>query len=413
MLSLEKIKIEDFNYHLPPEKIALFPSPQRENSKLLIFENQTITEDRFIHISHYLPKDTALVFNNTKVIQARMMLQKATGAFIEIFCLKPLEPNLLHEQVFATTDSCVWECLIGNNKRFKGDMVTEHLIGNKKITLTTKRLQKEGESSYRVMFSWIPAHYSFSEVLEAVGKVPLPPYIKRSPISEDTERYQTVYATEKGSVAAPTAGLHFTEAILQNLKQKNIPLEYITLHVGAGTFKPVSEEFVLKHTMHEEALFFTKQNIVNLLDMLDKRIVCVGTTTVRSLESLYWMGVKLYHYQKEGKCVDDTCFHLSQWEAYQTWTVSELPPHIALQTLLDYLEKNNLDYFYASTQLMIVPQCYKLRIAKGIITNFHQPQSTLLLLISAFVGDQWKDIYAYALQHHYRFLSYGDACLFV
>ncbi|NLJ82519.1 MAG: S-adenosylmethionine:tRNA ribosyltransferase-isomerase [Bacteroidales bacterium] len=410
---MEKIKIEDFNYHLPSEKIALFPHSQRENSKLLIFKNQHISEDSFIHISHYLPKDTALVFNNTKVIHARMMLQKPTGAFIEIFCLKPVEPNLLHEKTLAATENCVWECLIGNNKRFKEDLITEHSLGNEKITLTTKRLQKEVGNTYRVMFSWTPAHYSFSEVLEAVGKVPLPPYIKRSTVPEDAERYQTVYATEKGSVAAPTAGLHFTEAILQDLKQKNIPLEYITLHVGAGTFKPVSEEFVHKHTMHEEALFFTKQNIENLLNILDKRIVCVGTTTVRSLESLYWMGVKLYHYQQEGICVDDACFHLSQWEAYQTWTVNELPPRIALQTLLGYLEKNKLDYFYASTQLMIVPQCYKLRLVKGIITNFHQPQSTLLLLIAAFVGDQWKDIYTYALQHNFRFLSYGDACLFL
>ena len=410
---MEDINIEDFNYELPQEKIALFPSDKREASKLLIFSNNEIKEDVFQHVSNYLSQDTALIFNNTRVIQARILLHKSTGAIIEIFCLKPLYPSSLYEQAFAAKGNCVWECLIGNNKRFKEAIDSVYIIGKEKLMLNIKRLQQQEDGSFHVSFSWTPEHLSFAEVLECIGKIPLPPYIKRSLVAEDAERYQTVYAREKGSVAAPTAGLHFTEKILHELSKKNISMEYITLHVGAGTFKPVSDSSVCHHVMHEESLFFRKKSIENILNLVSKRIVCVGTTSVRSLESLYWIGVKIYKAKQEGKNIDKECFIIRQWEVYESLGKWNLLPEMALNTILEYMEDNRLEFFHGSTLLMIVPKYYSLRMTKGIITNFHQPQSTLLLLISAFVGEKWKEIYDYALHHDFRFLSYGDACLFL
>ncbi len=413
MFSLEDIKIEDYTYNLLREKIALFPSNQRENSRLLIYQNELISEDVFANISNYLADNTALIFNNTEVIHARIHLYKSTGACIEIFCLQPIAPSTLYEQVFSAKAYCEWECLVGNNKRFKEAITTDYQIGNDKLTLKVEKLEQQSPTAFKLAFSWQPLTYTFAEVLECVGKIPLPPYIKRSVIEEDNLRYQTVYAQEKGSVAAPTAGLHFTKEILEKLKQRNIPLEYITLHVGAGTFKPIKDKNVSNHIMHRETMFLKKQSIENIINLLPKNIICVGTTSVRSLESLYWIGVKLYLAKQSKKNVDESCFNIQQWEPYKDLATCNLPPIISLQCVLDYLNENKMDYFYASTNLMIVPYRYKLKICKGIITNFHQPQSTLLLLIANFVGNRWKNIYDYALTHNFRFLSYGDACLFL
>lgn len=413
MSVLQEIKIEDYAYDLPESKIAFYPSDKRDHSKLLVYQNGVIQEDTFLHISNYLPSDSVLIFNNTRVIQARVLIRKPTGAEVEIFCLKPVLPSSLHEQAFAATQSCVWECFIGHNKRFKDSLTAVYLIDNIELVLTASKLKSNIDGSFLVEFSWTPSSYSFSEVLENIGNIPLPPYIKRSVEVDDVDRYQTVYAKEKGSVAAPTAGLHFTENVLQQLRDCNIPMEYITLHVGAGTFKPVSESLIENHVMHEETLCFHKTTIENIKSLLHKRIISVGTTSVRSLESLYWIGVKLAKYKKQNKKIDDTCFVIYQWEVYNDLQNHAISPDLALQTILDYLEENKLDVLHAFTLLIILPNLYTLRLTKGIITNFHQPQSTLLLLIAVFVGDKWKDIYNYALMHDYRFLSYGDACLFL
>ncbi|MBP7102569.1 MAG: S-adenosylmethionine:tRNA ribosyltransferase-isomerase [Bacteroidales bacterium] len=413
MRSLTEIKIEDYSYSLPDSRIAFFPADKRDHSKLLIYDKTKITEDSFLHLPKHLPSDSVLIFNNTRVIQARILIRKATGAEVEIFCLKPILPGTLHEQAFAASGSCVWECFIGHNKRFKNTLSLSCDVDKEKLVFSARKLKATEEDSFLVEFSWTPSCYSFAEVLEHIGKIPLPPYIKRAVNKEDTKRYQTVYATEKGSVAAPTAGLHFSEEVIKRLRNKQIPMEYITLHVGAGTFKPVTESSVEKHVMHEEAIYFHKLTIENIRSLLDKRIICVGTTGVRSLESLYWLGVKLARYKKQNKAVDEDCFTLYQWEVYNELQNNNITPSCALQTILDYMEETHMQVFHASTFLMIVPDRYKMRMTKGIITNFHQPQSTLLLLIAVFVGDKWKEIYDYALAHDFRFLSYGDACLFL
>lgn len=413
MITPHNIKIADYNYDLPKEKIALFPCDKRENAKLLIYKNQHIEEDVFTHIANHLPEDSALIFNNTRVIHARLLLHKSTGAEIEVFCLKPVSPTPLHEEAFNVRGSCEWECFIGNNKRFKDTITASFPYGEVNITLEVEKLRLLDNNAFLVRFSWMPEHLTFAQVLESVGKIPLPPYIKREVNPEDNNRYQTVYASEKGSVAAPTAGLHFTPELLKSLQEKQIPMEYITLHVGAGTFKPVSESYIIHHSMHDESLFFHKKSIEHLLSLLNKRIIGVGTTTIRSLESLYWIGVKMERAEKQNKEIGNDCLVISQWEMYEDLKNYIISPEKALQNILHYLREHRLDCLYASTSLMIVPYAYKLRICKGIITNFHQPQSTLLLLISAFVEEKWKEIYTYALSHKFRFLSYGDVCLFV
>ncbi|NLE62611.1 MAG: S-adenosylmethionine:tRNA ribosyltransferase-isomerase [Bacteroidales bacterium] len=413
MITPHNIKIADYNYDLPKEKIALFPCDKRENAKLLIYENQQIKEDIFAHIANHLPNDSALIFNNTRVIHARLLLRKSTGAVIEVFCLKPVSPTPLHDEAFNVRGSCEWECFIGNNKRFKDTITATFPCGGDQMTLKVEKLTMLDNSAFLVRFSWMPEYLTFAQILESVGRIPLPPYIKREANPEDSNRYQTVYASEKGSVAAPTAGLHFTSDLLKTLKEKQIPMEYITLHVGAGTFKPVSESYIIHHAMHEETLFFHKKSIEHLLSLLNKRIIGVGTTTVRSLESLYWIGVKMERAKKQNKEIGNDCLTIDQWEVYEDLQNYIVTPENALQNILHYLKEHRLDGLYASTYLMIVPGAYQMKICKGIITNFHQPQSTLLLLISAFVGEKWKEIYTYALSHQFRFLSYGDVCLFV
>jgi S-adenosylmethionine:tRNA ribosyltransferase-isomerase len=407
----KNINISHYNYHLPEEKIAFFPCENRDGSKLLIYKNGIISESVFKHITDYLDDDCMLVFNNTEVIHARISCFKPTGSRIEIFCLEPILPSLLHALAFEAKGSCRWKCFIGNNKRFTESLSIQFNHKGEKGVLQAEKLEAYNDASYLIQFSWTPQNLSFAEVLDSVGKIPLPPYIKRDAEEFDNERYQTVFAKEKGSVAAPTAGLHFTAEVLEKIKQKNIPTASITLHVGAGTFKPVTETCIENHIMHREHLFFTKETIINLLENSDKKIIAVGTTTARALESLYWTGVRLLNVIMSGATPNDSVLHLAQWQAYTICDAGKLTVAQSLEMVLRYMSKHNLDVLHASTAMMIMPY-YQRRMVKGIITNFHQPKSTLLLLISSFTGNKWKKIYDYALAHDFRFLSYGDACLF-
>jgi S-adenosylmethionine:tRNA ribosyltransferase-isomerase len=425
---MNNINIADYNYILPEEKIALFPCENRDESKLLVYKDGKIFESIFKQMPDYLGDDCILVFNNTRVIQARIFFTKPTGARVEIFCLEPLTPTTVHALVFETKHTCEWECLIGNNKRFNKPLSLGFQCDGQSGILCAEKIEKHIGNSFRIRFSWTPEDLSFAEVLEKVGKIPLPPYLKRKTQQNDTERYQTVYAQEKGSVAAPTAGLHFTEDVLEKIRKKNVPIEHITLHVGAGTFKPVTETNIENHIMHSEQLFFTKETIANLLKNSDKKIIAVGTTTTRALESLYWVGVKLKASLnpseggepslsfREGwgrvQARNDETLIISQWEVYENINTSQITVSAAFEAVSDYMNKQNINSLHVSTSIIITPY-YVPKVVKGIITNFHQPQSTLLLLIASFVGNKWKKIYNYALTNDFRFLSYGDACLFL
>lgn len=397
---IETIRIEDFNYELPEERIAKYPLPQRDTSKLLYYTNGTISSSSFNRLPSLIPEGSLLLFNNTRVIHARLRFQKSTGATIEVFCLSPSRPAD-YTLNFGAHQECVWHCMIGNAKRWKNDALSMR-IATPTGSLTLKA-QKVGSTSQDtlVQFTWNNPSISFSEVLEYAGTLPIPPYMNRPTEEKDKETYQTVYARVEGSVAAPTAGLHFTENVLDELRDKNIETEEITLHVGAGTFKPVKSEYIGAHTMHSEIIsvsYDTIQHIVNN----DKTLVVVGTTSMRTIESLYYIGKKL---GSQISPSDDLPF-VSQWEPYTG--ASDIPPKEALRNILNYLQKTGQKRLVASTQIMIAPG-YTFHYTDAIITNFHQPQSTLLLLIAAFVGDDWKKIYDYALQHDYRFLSYGDS----
>jgi S-adenosylmethionine:tRNA ribosyltransferase-isomerase len=326
--------------------------------------------------------------------------------------LEPRPYGTLHSTAFEAKGNCLWKCFIGNNKRFTEPLNLDFHYKNEKCVLHIEKIEACNDASFDVQFSWTPKELSFIEVLESVGKTPLPPYIQRDTTEEDTQRYQTVFAKEKGSVAAPTAGLHFTTQVLEEINKKNIPTASITLHVGAGTFKPVTETFIENHVMHAEQFFFTKETVSNLLKNSDKKIIAVGTTTARALESLFWIGVKLNTSPNPSEGGERSILHIDQWEVYDKINSTQLTVNQSFEAVLDYMKKNNSNCLHASTALMITPY-YRPKIVKGIITNFHQPKSTLLLLISAFVGDKWKNIYDYALANDFRFLSYGDACLFL
>ncbi len=404
MITIPKINISDFNYDLPDEKIAFFPKEIRDESKLLVYNKRTIHDSTFKNLSSYLTNQDVLVFNNSKVIHARIIVHNTTGARIEIFCLEPVHPTSIISQSFEQKKEVTWKCFIGNAKKWKAPISFIVNVGNKAITiLSTKQIYDE--SSFLVTFSW-DEDITFSEWLDAYGKMPLPPYIKREADQSDENRYQTIYAKHDGSVAAPTAGLHFTDHVFESLKGKGIDTFWVTLHVGAGTFKPVSTTFVNDHYMHQEQIIVSREMIQKLLDFRDKRIISVGTTVVRTLESIFIMGAKLFL-----KLEDP--FSVKQWEVYdQNIKISEVTQKDALQSILEYLSKNELDNLVGETALMIIPG-YEHKIAKGIITNFHQPQSTLLLLISSYLGDNWKTIYQHALENDYRFLSYGDSNLYL
>ncbi len=402
------IYIDEYNYPLPDERIAKYPLAKRDASKLLVYKNGEITESVFSSISEFLPHNALLVYNNTRVIQARLLFKKDTGANIEVFCLEPFQPADYAQSLGATTE-CVWKCMIGNLKKWKEGKLSKQIeLAGEKCTFTAERLQTEG-NIHSVKFSWDNAAIHFADILENAGELPIPPYLHRKTEESDLTTYQTVYSKIKGSVAAPTAGLHFTEDVFESLKPKHINIDEVTLHVGAGTFQPVKTRDIAEHHMHTEVISVQRSTIENLLKKLGN-IIAVGTTSVRTLESLYYIGrqVKKGEGKGRGEGKENMELSVSQWEPYEN--NEEVSTSDALQSLLDYMYENNLTTLHAETQIMIKPG-YKFRVVNGMITNFHQPKSTLLLLVSAFVDGNWKQIYDYALENDFRFLSYGDSSL--
>ena len=398
----QQISIEDYNYSLPDERIAKFPLPKRDESKLLLYRDGKVSESVFKHITDYLPKGSLMVFNNTRVIQARLLFQRATGAQIEVFCLDPAAPHD-YELIFQQTEACNWICLIGNAKKWKEPVLSREItVAGQTVRLSAEKVQSYGET-HQIRFSW-DGGFSCAEVLDAAGELPIPPYLHRKTEESDLKTYQTVYSKIKGSVAAPTAGLHFTPEVLADLDAKGFGREELTLHVGAGTFKPVKSETIEGHEMHTEYISVRRSTIERVMQNFGK-IIAVGTTSVRTLESLYYIGVTLAAHP------DATSEELivRQWMPYEDAN-NRLTPAEALQNILDYLDKHQLNTLITATQIIIAPG-YEFKIVKGIVTNFHQPKSTLLLLISAFVKGDWKNIYDYALGHNFRFLSYGDSSL--
>jgi len=399
--SIEKIFINGFDYPLPDERIAKYPLAERDASKLLVYKNKNITESVFRNIDHFIPGKSLLVYNNTRVIQARLHFKKETGATIEVFCLEPVEPAD-YSLSLSATGNCVWECMIGNLKKWKeGILSCPVTSGDYTFNFKAELLSTEG-NTHLVRFSWDNDKIHFAGILESAGELPIPPYLHRKTEDADTITYQTVYSKIKGSVAAPTAGLHFTEQVFERLGKKSITTAEVTLHVGAGTFQPVKTDKISEHTMHSEVISVSKTTIEQLRANLGN-IVAVGTTTVRTLESLYHIGVQLY------KNPETTApFKVSQWEPYSG--NADVTASDALSNIIGYLDKNNISSLLAQTRIMIAPG-YTFRIVDGMITNFHQPKSTLLLLVSAFTGGNWNLIYDYALSHDFRFLSYGDSSL--
>lgn len=398
----QQIAIADYDYPLPEERIAKFPLQQRDSSKLLRYSNGSISEHRFFNLPDLLPDNTLLVFNNTKVIHARLFFRKPTGSVIEVFCLEAI--GLPAAAAFAQRSQCTWLCFIGNNKKWKeGSLELPFTIDGKNYTLNATRLEAQG-NAWKVRFEW-NGGISFAELIEKVGVIPLPPYLNRDAEESDSERYQTVYARHEGSVAAPTAGLHFTDTLLDTLRHRGFGTEQITLHVGAGTFKPVSTKTIGEHEMHIEKVQASRQNLTNIMAHLGKPIIPVGTTTVRTLESTYWFGVKL------ADNPDLDAMHVDQWNPYSL-EEKGITTHDALSNVVAWMDRHGVDHLDGDTKLLIAPG-YRYHVVNGIITNFHQPKSTLLLLVSAMIGDDWKRCYSYALSHDFRFLSYGDSCLFL
>lgn len=423
-MSPKHIRISDFDYPLPEERIAKFPLPQRDHSKLLIYDRGRVGEDTFMNLPQHLPEGALMVFNNTRVIQARLHFRKRSreekgvkidGALIEIFLLEPACPND-YELMFQTRGRCSWLCIVGNLKKWKdGTLTRVFSVGDSLYVLKATRGSLHGTSHW-IDFEWGPAEssakvetLSFAEILDALGELPIPPYLNRATEESDKTTYQTVYSKIKGSVAAPTAGLHFTPEVLQAIDDRGIDREELTLHVGAGTFKPVKSELIEGHDMHTEYISVRRQTVEKLLAH-DCQAIAVGTTSVRTLESLYWMGVKLLR----DPSISESQLHVSQWEPYDDDEDGASPcsPREALQALLAWMDHHHLDVLHSSTQIIIAPG-YQYRIVNRLITNFHQPRSTLLLLVSAFVRGDWRRIYDYALAHDFRFLSYGDSSLLI
>lgn len=400
----KNISIADYTYSLPENKIANYPLSERDASKLLVYKQGSVTEDVYKTIASHIPDNSFLVFNNTKVVEARLLFQKPTGGVIEIFCLDPHEQYADITTAMLQQGKVLWQCLVGGASKWKHGQILKKLIAayGKEIILEAVYKEKRADS-FIIELSWTPDNMSFAELLHQAGATPLPPYIKRKAEIGDTERYQTIYAQQDGSVAAPTAGLHFTDNIFKSLVEKNIQTGFVTLHVGAGTFKPVKSETLETHEMHAEFIDISKEMIENILQNLKNNIIAVGTTSLRTIESLYWLGVKTRRQEQSSD------IQLSQWEAYDMID-QNIPAKEALESLLVWMEKANIKRLVTKTQIIIAPG-YKLKIAKALITNFHQPQSTLLLLIAALIGNDWRKVYDYALQNDFRFLSYGDGCL--
>ena len=398
MIEVKNISIANFTYHLPNDKIALHPLQNRDESKLLIYKNGVIKEDVYKNIHQYLPKKSLLIFNDTKVIKARLVFIKPTGGSIEIFLLEPF--NADYTSTLTATKTCRWKCLIGGASKWKQNNL-QWTIRNGLVEIM---LIEKLDDAYVVEFSWTN-EISFAEVLEQIGNIPLPPYIKRKPDESDTNRYQTIFAQYNGSVAAPTAGLHFTPAIFQNLSSCQIKKDFVTLHVGAGTFKPVKAAIMQGHQMHTEWIDVSIETIKNIIENINEPIIAVGTTSLRTLESLYWLGIKA-HLNNAIKTLD-----LQQWDVYEDdLKNSILTAKEALTVLINWLQKNKRTSLFTSTQLLIAPG-YTFKIVHALVTNFHQPQSTLLLLVATAIGESWKTVYDYALQNNFRFLSYGDGSI--
>jgi S-adenosylmethionine:tRNA ribosyltransferase-isomerase len=397
----ENINLSDYTYDLPDDRIAAYPAENREDSLLLVRDSEgNISHDRFRNLADYLGEGSHLVFNNSRVIPARLIFSKPTGSKIELFCLAPLSPARYEASLCSTSD-CIWECMVGNLKRFTGQLLHREVnVNGQQFELHAEKLKQAG-NLIQIRFSWQAASVTFDRILSAIGKTPLPPYIKREPDLNDRERYQTIYSRYDGSVAAPTAGLHFTNRVFDQLAGKNISFQEVTLHVGAGTFQPIKTDQIAKHVMHAEFIQVTRP-FIRQMASLNEPVIAVGTTSVRTLESLYWLGVKLL---EDGNSKDGE-LSLDQWEAYQLRQDVEIRE--AFGSLDHWLDTNRLPDLFTSTRLMIVPG-YRFRVVDTLITNFHQPDSTLLLLVAAFMGSSWKAAYQYALDHGFRFLSYGDS----
>lgn len=428
----KNISVADYTYSLPAEKIALHGLENRDESKLLLYEDKNISEKKFFELPDLIPSNSLMVFNNTRVIHARLEFVNANGARIEIFLLEPIIPYEEMTSALSCKASCQWKCLVGNLKKWKEKEIMLEVgswkLEGKKIKVTARLNENIGDT-FLIEFSWQPADLTFAEVIDAAGKMPLPPYIKRDVEREDENRYQTVYAKEHGSVAAPTAGLHFTSTILQKLKQKNISLENVVLHVGAGTFKPVKAKTIGEHEMHSEKISVSRKTIEKILEHIQNKsvvtqqsvttsVIAVGTTSLRTLESLYWFGKKLtsgwlptnHGNARLGRLVTDHTldFFIGQWEPYEN--TNEVSAEESLNAILVWMQKYNLETLSGETQILIAPG-YEFKIVDALITNFHQPNSTLLLLVAAFIGNDWKKVYNFALQNDFRFLSYGDSSL--
>ena len=399
------IKIKDFIYDLPDERIAKFPLEKRDFSKLLVFKDGNTFEDAFAELSNYIPENSLMVFNDTKVVKARFIFKKETGAEIEMFCLEPAEGMHNLEKVFLDTEKSEWICLIGNAGKWKAGKLK---LNEKDYTLTAEKFESKN-GYYMVNFVWDNKNISWRDIMNISGNVPLPPYINRKPNKSDEERYQTIFANSDGSVAAPTASLHFTEQTLEKLKEKNIKFEFLTLHVGAGTFKPVTSENVSEHKMHQETFFITKKFIENLYNH-SGRVIPVGTTSMRTLESMYWLGVKLAGTPLQTETCDynNGNIFVPQWIPYNN--IIKLSPKEALKNILNYMAINSLDILEGETEIIIVPG-YEFKFTDALITNFHQPGSTLLLLVAALIGEDWRNVYKYAIENKFRFLSYGDSSI--
>lgn len=419
-METKHIHISDYNYDLPDSRIAKFPVSPRDTSKLLVYRHGEISDDIFYNLPKYLPQKSLMVFNNTKVIQARMHFRKETGALIEVFLMEPAAPTD-YELMFQTRGECSWLCMVGNLKKWKeGSLVRNFDVAgstiNFKATMRRDIIDaKSGGTNYWVDFAWDNPLVSFAEILDAVGELPIPPYLNRETQDSDKTTYQTVYSKIKGSVAAPTAGLHFTDKVLAAIDAAGVRREELTLHVGAGTFKPVKSEEIDGHTMHTEYVCVRRDTLQTLLDY-DCCAIAVGTTSVRTLESLYYMGVKL----EANPDAAEEDLHVCQWEPYEKADgtpvdgnlIDGITPLKAISNIIAWLDKNNLKTLHSSTQIIIAPG-YEYKIVKVLVTNFHQPQSTLLLLVSAFLKGDWRNVYDYALSHDFRFLSYGDSSILI
>jgi S-adenosylmethionine:tRNA ribosyltransferase-isomerase len=399
------LSIKDFTYELPDDRIARYPVAQRDASKLLVYRDGKIAEKKFFQITDEIPSGALLVFNNTRVVRARILMQRISGATVEIFCTDAADSSVDFVKLLQAKAAVTIRAFIGNGKRWKDDEALQVKIGSGENEIVLKAT-REGNTTDQsiVKLSWTPAELSFAEIIEATGKIPLPPYLDREEEAVDEERYQTIYAQHNGSVAAPTAGLHFTPDVLKSLEAKNIAFENVTLHVGAGTFKPVKAEQMSGHDMHREQVIIPRSLIEKLLSQKEAPVIAVGTTALRTLESIYWFGKQLI--TQPGRHFE-TLF-VGQWEPYENAPAVPLP--VALRAILDWMTENNHNELKGYTQILIAPG-YSFKVADALVTNFHQPQSTLLLLVSAFIGDDCKRVYEYALQNDFRFLSYGDSSL--